>query len=86
METRDFYARLLGVVSPWTVKTVDLDDKSETVNVYLECSLPVEFQYAIGEGGRLISKTQKPLSERIRHNPEVESGGISDKGAWRYAV
>lgn len=36
MSVRDFYARLLGLVPPWTVEKVVLEEGAETVEVYVQ--------------------------------------------------
>lgn len=43
MELRDFYTRLLELSSPWTVKTVALNEAVETVDVYLAYTVSAEF-------------------------------------------
>ena len=37
MEIRDFYTNLIGLASPWTVKSVAANEGSESVDVHLEC-------------------------------------------------
>lgn len=41
MEIRDFYEDLLGLASPWAVKTVAV--KEESVDVYIECAETAQF-------------------------------------------
>ena len=43
MEIRDFYANLLELASPWTVKSVAANEGPESVDVYLECAETAQF-------------------------------------------
>lgn len=38
MEIGDFYAQLLELAWPWTVKSVSLNEQPDSVDVYLECA------------------------------------------------
>ena len=37
-DIQEFYAHLLDFASPWTVKTVVFEERSERIDVHLECS------------------------------------------------
>jgi hypothetical protein len=42
-EIRDFYVNLLGLASPWAVRAVEAKEKSEGVDVDLECPETARF-------------------------------------------
>ena len=43
MEIRDFYANLIELAWPWTVKSVAANEGSESVDVHLECAEAAQF-------------------------------------------
>ncbi len=65
MEIRDFFARLLDLVRPWTVQTVVWEDRADIVEVYVECADALQLHCPSCD--RLCPVTGLSPSRRWRH-------------------
>jgi tetratricopeptide (TPR) repeat protein len=64
MEILDFYAQLLELAWPWTVKSVSLKEQPDRVDVYLECAEAAQLPCPLCERACVISSYSPPRTWR----------------------